>query len=118
MAGTSLRLFFLSPVWALGGPRPFPVPRRYKTKEMFMHGGVVCQFRMKGGCHNVVPLHQRGLPGVLRENFDVRTSALNDRAANEDHFQRLLFEFRWAADHVARDLPPVGIRKHGRSQER
>src|SRR5882757_590536 len=91
--------------------------RRYKTEKMFMHSGVVCQFRMKGGRHNVVPLHQRGLPGVLRENFDARAGALNDRAANKDHFQRLFLQFRWAADHVARDLPAVGIPQHGHIQQ-
>src|SRR5467141_1116262 len=90
---------------------------RHKTEEMFMHSGVVCQFRMKGGRHNLVPLHQRGLPGVLRENFDARASALNDRAANKNHFQQTLLQFRWAADHVARDLPPVAIPQHGHIQQ-
>src|SRR6267143_2250062 len=90
---------------------------RYKTEEMFVHRGVVCQFRIKGGRHNLVPLHQRGLPGVLRENFDARASALNDRATNENHFQRFLLQFRWAADHVARDLPPVAIPQHGHIQQ-
>src|SRR6267378_2577658 len=90
---------------------------RHKTEEMFVNSGVVCQFRMKGGRHNLVPLHQRGLPGVLRENFDARASALNDRATNENHFQRFLLQFRWAADHVARDLPPVGVPQHSHIQQ-
>src|SRR2546430_9782945 len=80
---------------------------RHKSEKMLMHRGVVCQFRMKGGRHNIVTLHQRGLSGILRENLQVRAGSLNDRAANEDHFQGLLLQFRWPVDHVAGDLPPI-----------
>jgi len=81
---------FLFPRLGLRAARCLTRSRRYKTKEMFMHSGVVCQFRMKGGRHNIVTLHQRGLPGVFRENFDARASALNDRAANKEPFPAAL----------------------------
>ncbi len=84
---------------------------------MFMHGGVVCQLRMERRRHDVVALHQRRLSRVFRENLHARPGPLNDRAANENHFQRLVLQFCWAANHVAGDLPPVGIPQHGHVQQ-
>ena len=46
-----------------------------------------------------------------------RAGPLNDRASNEDHFQRLLLQFRWPVDHVAGDLPPISIPQHGHVQQ-
>ncbi len=82
-----------------------------------MHSGVVCQFRMEGRRHNPVPLYQRWLPRIFRKYFYARTGSLDDRAANKYHFQRLLLQLRRAADHVARDLPPISISQHGHIQK-
>jgi hypothetical protein len=76
---------------------------------MFMHGRVVGQFRMESGGQEVAASHKHGLPREFREDFDSRTGPLNDRAANENHFERFTLEIRMAADHVTRDLAAISI---------
>src|SRR5260370_696796 len=108
---------FLFPRLGLRAARSLTRSGPHKAKEMFMHSGVVCQFRMEGGCQNIVPLHQCGLPGVLRENLQARPGPFNNRAANENHFERLLLQFCWAADNVAGNLAPVPISQHRHVQK-
>src|SRR5260370_8503725 len=84
---------------------------------MLMHSGVVCQLRMKGGRHYLIPLHQGGFSGVLRENLHARPGPFDDGPADKNHFERLVLQFRGSANHVARDLPPVAITQYRHVQQ-
>src|SRR5215472_16407963 len=84
-----------------------------QAQKILMHGGVVSQFRVKGGRHNAISLHQRGLSCVFRQNLQIRARVFNNRASNENHLERLLLERSGAADHVAGNLSPVRVSHHG-----
>src|SRR5437764_3881937 len=84
---------------------------------MLVHRGVVRQFRVERSGQDVFALHQRGLARIFREDFHAGPGAFNHWAANEDHFERLFFEYRGPAYDVAGNLPPIGISYHGHVHE-
>src|SRR6266436_2689486 len=94
-------------------PRTLPC-HLHKT---LVHGRVIGQLGMKRGSHDALFLHKRRLTCVLREHFDARAYALDDRRANEHHFQIFFFQRGRPARHFACDLSPIGIAQDGHIQQ-
>src|SRR5437763_1887459 len=61
----------------------------------------------------VFSLHQGGPAFVLSEYLDTLTRPLDNRGADEDHLQRLVFEGGGATDDVAVHLPAVSVAQDG-----
>ena len=74
-----------------------------------MHGGVAGQLRVKRGHQHFALAHQHRVAGIAGQHFDPGTDGLDDRRANEDHFQRLGLELRRHGAHAAGNLAAVGV---------
>src|SRR5277367_6593961 len=72
---------------------------------------------MKGAGKDVSALDESGMMVVSGEDFYIGSYRFDDRAANEDHLERFVFEFCFAEENVTGKLPAVGIAKNGYVQE-
>lgn len=79
---------------------------------MLMNGGVVREFGMERGGHDVPMLHEGRLATVFRQDFNVRSGVFNDGATDEYHLERFFLQFRRAADHITGYLAPISIAQH------
>src|SRR5271167_2109309 len=64
---------------------------------------------MERGGEEIVFLDKSGLAGMLREDGDAGTDAFNYGAANENHFERILFQRAGAEEDVAGELAAITI---------
>ncbi len=82
-----------------------------------MDGGVGGEFGMECGGHHVALLDKCGLAGVFGEDFDAFADALENRGADENHFERFVVESGLAGDDVAVDLAAVAVAQDGHIEE-
>src|SRR5579871_4469813 len=74
-----------------------------------MHSGVGREFWMEGRRHDVAFLHQRRLVGEFGEDFDTLANALENRSADENHFEWFVVESCFAGHDIAVDLAAVAV---------
>jgi hypothetical protein len=68
---------------------------------------------MERAGEDIFALDESGMVIVRGEDFDVGTYGFDDRATNEDHFEGFGFEFCFAEENVAGELPAIGVAENG-----
>ena len=63
----------------------------HHVDQVAVEGSPFRQLRMERGGYDVALLHKRRLPREFRQNFNARPRPLDNGAANENHFQWVVF---------------------------
>jgi len=82
-----------------------------------MDGSVRGEFGVEGGGEDVIFLDEGGLAFVLGEDGDVGSNFFDDRAANENHFERIFLQSGAAEENVAGELAAIPVAKDGHVEE-
>ncbi len=82
-----------------------------------MNRGVAREFGMERSGQDFVLLHQCRFAIVFGKNCDSGSDLFDDRAADEDHFQRIRLERGGTEEDVAGDLAAVAIAEDGHVEE-
>ena len=88
-----------------------------EIQEGLMHGRIAGQFGMESRSQHTSLPDQRRLARIFGQDFDSRPDLIDDRPANEYHFQRLRFQFGRTEENVAGQLAAVSIAQHRHVQK-
>lgn len=84
---------------------------------MFMDCGVAGEFGVEGGGKDVVLLDESGLALKFGEDGDIGGHFFDDRATNENHFERIFLERAGAEEDIAGELTAVAIAENSHIQK-
>jgi hypothetical protein len=82
-------------------------------EEVLVDGGIVGEFGMKGSGEKIIFLDKCGLAGMAREHIDAGTNAFDDRATDENHFERIFFQGARAEENIAGELAAIAVAEDG-----
>ena len=82
-----------------------------------MNGGVGGQFGVESGSQDVAVLHEDRFALMFRQDACSPADFFDDRAANENHFERFAGELAGFEEDVARELPAITVAKDGHVQK-
>jgi len=88
-----------------------------ELQEVLVDRWIGREFRVKCSRENTAILDQDGSPLVFSENCNSLSNFLDDRAADEDHLERLFGERARAEEHIASELAAIAIAENGHVEE-
>jgi hypothetical protein len=86
---------------------------RSHGEEVSVNRGIVGELGMKGGGKKIVFLDECRLAGMAGEHVDPGANAFDDRATDENHFERIFFQSARAEENIAGDLAAVAVAEDG-----
>jgi hypothetical protein len=82
-------------------------------EEVLVDGGIVGEFGMKGSGQKIIFLDECGPAGMAREHIDAGANPFDDRATDENHFERIFFQGARAEENIAGELAAIAVAEDG-----